>query len=222
MWVEADNHDNTQFIIPLAPPQPRMLHHSTLFLSRQLRYCKCYKWQPRQHSQYSDLLCAGRFWVRTPMGTRFTITIQFIPKAQQTFCTKSTTALSWGGVRQPEHGFDHSPPFRRLPMGPIILAELLISHTLTVTACNGIPWINIRLPLQNDNRYSSTVIKRMKLHCWTDRVWAYLLPHTLPGSTSSQTPVLLHSPRCLVCETELCYAHANTGVMLHFMVMTQH
>jgi hypothetical protein len=58
-------------------------------------------------SRYNDSLRAKRFGVRTPVGTRFSITVQAGSGAHPASCMKGTGSMP--GVKPKRRGVDHSP-----------------------------------------------------------------------------------------------------------------
>jgi hypothetical protein len=100
MWVEADNHDTAQLIMPLAPPQHHILSLNTVYVT-----------SGSQDSvvgiMTSNELDGSGF--KPPLGKRSAAPIQFSPKAHPVTHTRGTRAFL-RGIRQLGYGFHHPPP----------------------------------------------------------------------------------------------------------------
>jgi hypothetical protein len=64
---------------------------------------------PREHSQYNDLLGAGRSRDRNPKGKRFSAPIQTSPGAHPAYCTMGMGSVSLV-VKLLGRDIDHQPP----------------------------------------------------------------------------------------------------------------
>jgi len=100
MWVEADNHDTAQFIMPLAPPQHHILSFNTVYVM-----------SGRQDSVVGIMTCneldGSGFeppWEKDKLHQSSAAASPTQPP------TQGVSGFFLRSIRQLGYGFDHPPP----------------------------------------------------------------------------------------------------------------